>query len=67
MDEHRYHYDTVVAAIRLLDEHDDDFGDHSALRSRLVELAGVLRRGVDDDEPLRTGEHDVEHLLPDDR
>ena len=66
MDEHRYHYDTVVAAIRLLDEH-DDLGDDSALRARLVELAGVLREGVDDDEPLRTGDHDVEHLLPGDR
>lgn len=66
MDAYRYHYDTVVAAIRLLDEHDEALGEPDELRDRLVELGGVLRDGVGDDERLRVGDHDVSHLLPDD-
>lgn len=66
MDAHRYHYDTVVAAIRLLDEHDEALGEPDELRDRLIELGGILRAGIDDDAALRLGDHDVSHLLPDD-
>lgn len=65
MNDAEYHYDAVVAAIRFLDEYADDADDTEELRLRLVEVAGLLRDDVADEEHLRLGEHDVNHLLPD--